>query len=190
MESNDKEILLKLIEKYGNSHINQIIKQEKIKSDKLKRLFLRYMYTTNIDPKTGEYVCPCYKIVLCSGEHFSNGISSSFVILDKPIILESWLQPKYKIVSMPIAFSYSTSMEIEEKVEDLVYGNFSYINLETLTKLVTEEEVFSLEELYLAKEIFKKFKVLKSNSTPAFILDSDKGRAYILGKDKNGRLTI
>lgn len=128
--------------------------------------------------------------MLCSGEHFSNGTSSSFVILDKPIILESWLKPNYKIVSMPIGFSYSKSREIEEKVEDLVYGNFSYINLETLTKLVTEEEVFSLEELYLAKEIFKKFTVLKSNSAPAFILDCNKGRAYILGKDKNGRLTI
>lgn len=189
MTENDKVILRNMLEKYNSEDINHFLKEESIKNKQLRDLFLEYLYTTNFNPSSREYVNPCVSITMEYRECFSNNINSLFITRDS-FIKDSWLNDNSKTITKPIIYDINKNFENRQKVINLVSGNCFKISMSELNELVRKDKFFSTIELKLIRLLLTKPEIYMSKNSPAIIVESEKGTAYILGKDKKGQRTF
>lgn len=193
MTEQDRNILIELIEKYGFSQIEQVLKLEKRNDKDLKRFFLEYMYTTNINPNNNEAVNSTFYYTRGTTE-FSNGVSSVFSIkhdmIGNPIINYQWVIQNLKIMNKPIRLDTDESKINKSKIIKLMNAEDFELSMDELSQLVYEDKMFSVIELKLIKKLLENPKIYMSKKGLAIIAESDKGKAYILGKDKNGQRTF
>ena len=105
-------------------------------------------------------------------------------------IQKDWLTCERKIINKPIIYDHQKNLDNKNKIENLVIGNSFDINIIELNELVYQDKLFSLVELKLIKKLLESPKIKMSKKGLAIIAESDKGKAYILGKDKNGQRTF
>lgn len=189
MTENEKIIIKELIKKHGARKIMDFIRQENLNSKELESLVLEYLYTTNVDPNTGKFVNPCVSILGEKIQYFSNGISSIFQLNDR-FIQKDWLTCERKIINKPIIYGHQKNLENKVKIENLVKDNCFDVSIIELNELVYQDKLFSVTELKLIKKLLENPKIHMSKKGLAIIAESDKGKAYILGKDKKGQRTF
>lgn len=189
MTENDKKIIKELIVKYGSEKILKFIHQEKQDSQKLQLLILEYLFSTNIDPATKKYVNPCVSFADENTQYLSNGISSIFQ-LKEHVIEKNWLIEERKIITKPILFEHQKNLDSKHKIENLVKDNCYDVSMIELTEMVYWSDLFSIVELNLIKQLLENPKIYMSRKDPAIIVESEKGSAYILGKDRKGQRTF
>lgn len=189
MTESDKKIIKELIKKYGTGKVLKFIRQENLNSQELESLVLEYLFTTNTDPVSQRFVNPCISIPNENRQYFSNGISSIFQ-LNNQVIEKNWLTPDRKIINRPIIYDHKKNLENKSKIESLIKDNYFDLNIIELNELVYQYELFSVVELKLLKMLLENPKICMSRSGLAVVAESDKGSAYILGKDKDGQRTF